>query len=267
MSENAHVVTPASKSGAALTESIRQYWNDHLHDLQIVSDPVGSLEFFQELERYRYDKLRYLPAFARFDQHKDMRVLEVGCGAGIDLALFAKAGADVVGIDLADAPIGLAKANLRLRTLSGSLHVMDAEDMSFENESFDVVYGHGVLPYTANPDRLVAEVHRVLRPSGEALLMIYNRRSWLNWMSRLTGTPLEHQDAPVYRMLSKGQFRQLFRAFRGLDITVERFPVPTELHHGWKATLYNRVFVKSFDWLPQPWVRRLGWHLLARARK
>jgi len=263
----AQALARASRPGSALTESIREYWNAHLHDLQIVSHPIGSPEFFQELERYRYDKLRYLPDFARFEQYESKRVLEVGCGVGIDLARFARAGADAVGIDLATAPIELAKANLRLKGLSGTVRVMDAEDMSFEDGSFDVVYAHGVLPYTANQDRLVAEVHRVLRPGGEALLMTYNRRSWLNWLSKLTGTALEHQDAPVYRMLSEAEFRRLLSPFGKLEVTPERFPVPTELHHGWKAALYNHVFVKGFDWLPGPWVRPLGWHWLAHARK
>lgn len=267
MSEMARALAVGSNPGATLAESIGQYWNVHIHDLQVVSHPIGSSEFFQELERYRYNKLRYLPDFVRFDQYRGRRVLEVGCGVGIDLARFAMAGAGAVGIDLADAPIELAKTNLRLKALSGTLRVMNAEDMSFEDGSFDVVYAHGVLPYTANPDHLVAEVHRVLKPGGEALLMSYNRGSWLKWMSKLTGTALEHQDAPVYRMHSESEFRRLLSPFRKLEITLERFPVPTELHRGWKAALYNQLFVKGFELLPGSWVRPLGWHLLARARK
>lgn len=255
------------QSAARPTEAVRRYWNEHIHDLEIVSHPIGSPSFFRDLERYRFDKLDYLPGLVKFRSYSGKRVLEVGCGVGTDLARFAEGGAGVFGIDLASVSIDLARKNFVQRGLTGEFHVMDGEEMSFDTESFDVVYAHGVLQYTADISRMVAEIHRVLRSDGLAILMVYNRRSWLRWMSKLTTTPLEHQDAPFYRMLSLHEFRDLLEPFDRVKIVPERFPVRTELHSGWQAVLYNHVFVNAFKLIPRPLIGPLGWHLVAFAHK
>ena len=64
--------------------------------------------FFEEIEDYRFEKLDYLPSLVDFDGYRGRRVLDVGCGVGNDLARFARGGAEVVGIDLAETSIDLA---------------------------------------------------------------------------------------------------------------------------------------------------------------
>ena len=142
---------------------------------------------------------------------------------------------------------------------------MNGERLQLPDGSFDVVYAHGVLQYTSNPTAMIREIHRVLKPGGEAILMVYNRYSWLNVMSKLFGVKLEHEDAPVLRKYSISEFRSLLAAFRRVEIIPERFPVRTRLHSGLKAQLYNRLFVDAFNFLPKPIVRPLGWHLMAKA--
>jgi 2-polyprenyl-3-methyl-5-hydroxy-6-metoxy-1,4-benzoquinol methylase len=250
-----------------LLRTIRHYWNEHIHDLEVATQPVGSAGFFQELEAYRFDKLRYLPQLVDFCGYQEKKVLEVGCGIGIDLLRFARGGALATGIDLAEVPIDLARQNFACHGLSADLRVMNGEALEFPEASFDLVYAHGVLQYTAHPERMAGEICRVLRPGGTAILMVYNRRSWLNALSRVMKIELEHQDAPVLRKYSTGEFKQLLRPFSHYRIIPERFPVVTRLHHGWKALLYNRVFVKAFEILPKRLVRPLGWHLMAFASR
>jgi hypothetical protein len=79
--------------------------------------------------------------------------------------------------------------------------------------------------------------------------------------------PLEHEDAPVLRRYSIGEFRRLLKPFASVELVPERFPVRSRLHKGWKGTLYNAVFVGTFNALPRAVVRRFGWHLLAFCRK
>ncbi len=74
---------------------------------------------------------------------------------------------------------------------------------------------------------------------------------------------LEHEDAPVLRKYSPGEFRRLLAEFTSVRVVPERFPVKSRLHGGWKGTLYNTFFVGTFNALPRAWVRRFGWHLLA----
>jgi 2-polyprenyl-3-methyl-5-hydroxy-6-metoxy-1,4-benzoquinol methylase len=248
-----------------LLEAIRDYWNDHIHDLEIAIHPVGTPEFFQELAEYRFDKLRYLPQLVDFSAYQGKQLLEVGCGIGIDLVRFAHAGAIVTGIDLSEVSIDLARQNFAQNGLTADLQVMNGEALQYEDSRFDVVYAHGVLQYTADAQKMVSELHRVLQPGGETILMVYNKYSWLNALSRLTKVELEHEDAPVLNTYSVREFANLLRPFDRVQIIPERFPVRTRLHHGLKATLFNGLFVTTFNLLPRPLVRPYGWHLMAFA--
>ena len=254
---------------ANLTAEIHDYWNDRIHDLEMTDQPVGSPEFFADLDAYRFDKLLYLPKVVPFDSYRGQSLLEVGCGIGTDLVRFARGGAHVTGIDLAERSIELARQNFAHAGLAGGidLRVADGEKMPFPDTTFDVVYAHGVLQYAADPARMVAECHRVLKPDGVAVFMVYNRRSWLHALSKVMRVPLEHEDAPVLRLVSAGEYRLLLAPFRDVQIVPERFPVVSRLHGGWKGALYNGVFVGSFNLLPLRVVRPLGWHLMAYCRK
>jgi len=250
-----------------LIRAIRTYWNERIHDLEIARHPVGTREFFEELAAYRYEKLDYLPRVVDFAGYSGKKLLEIGCGVGLDLAQFAQGGAEVTGVDLAGVSIELANKNLDYNGVSGNLQVMNGERLEFADETFDVAYAHGVLQYTADIETMIGEIRRILKPRGEAILMVYNRYSWLNFMSKLFGVKLEHEDAPVLNTFSIAQFRKMLSQFSQVEIIPERFPVPTRLHHGIKAAVYNGVFVSVFNMLPKPMVRPLGWHLMAMAIK
>ncbi len=249
------------------TEAIRRYWNERIHDLEMTSHPVGSREFFADLDEYRFDKLRYLPELVDFNGFRGQRLLEIGCGIGTDLARFARGGAEVTGLDLSQTAIDLAGKNFAHLGLTGDLRVADGERLPFPDASFDVVYGHGVLQYAAAPERIIAEAHRVLRPGGQGIFMVYNRISWLNLLSKVMKVALEHEDAPVLMKYSIGEFRALLAPFGDVRLVPERFPVKSRLHHGWKGLAFNTLFVGTFNALPRSWVRPLGWHLMAFCRK
>lgn len=243
--------------------AVRQYWEAHIHDLDITRHPVGSPGFFADLEHYHFEKLHHLHRLVPFSEFRGRRVLEVGCGAGTDLIQFARNGAIVTGVDLATLAIQLASANFRFAGLRARLAVGDGEALPFRERSFDLVYAHGVVQYTTNGQHLVDECRRVLKPGGQAIFQVYNRISWLNALSRVTKVDLEHADAPVLRKYSIGEFRALLRSFSRVRLVPERFPVRTRLHGGLKGTLYNTFFVGAFNALPRALVRRFGWHLLA----
>jgi SAM-dependent methyltransferase len=262
----AAVEAPASSAAAThVLEAIEAYWNKHIHDLEIARHPVGTRGFFRDLDSYRFEKLDYLPKVVNFGAYKGKRLLEVGCGVGIDLVRFAKHGAIVTGVDLAEMSVDLAKKNFAHQRVAGDIRKMDGEHLQFPDESFDAAYAHGVLQYTRDPAEMIREIHRVLKPGGEAIFMVYNRYSWLNAMSKLFGVKLEHEDAPVLRKYSISEFRRMLAAFQRVDIIPERFPVRTRIHSGLKARLYNTLFVDAFNLLPKAMVRPLGWHLMAKA--
>ena len=251
----------------ATIEEVRDYWNTHIHDLDVSRETPGSRGFFEDLDRYHFEKLHHLIRLVDFDGYRGRTVLDVGCGAGVDLARFARGGAEVTGVDVSESAIDLARKNFAQQGLRGRFDVADGEQLPFADGTFDLVFAHGVVQYTAHPQRLVDQCRRVLKPGGEAIFQVYNRISWLNGLSKLMKVGLEHEDAPVILKFSLGEFRRLLAGFREVRIVPERFPVKSRLHGGWKGAIYNGAFVGTFNALPRPLVRRFGWHLLAFCQK
>jgi ubiquinone/menaquinone biosynthesis C-methylase UbiE len=246
---------------------IREYWTKNLHDVEITHHPAGTMEFFMDIEQYHYEKLEYLRRIIDFNAYKAKKVLEVGCGLGIDLVQFAKGGAIVTGIDLADNAIELARRNFSLHGVHGELLVMNGEELSFNDNSFDVVFALGVLAYTHDAALIVREIYRVLEPGGEAILMMYHRNSWLFFFADLLGFRLGREDAPVFKTYSIDEFQRMLKDFSRSEILTVRFPVKTRIHKGSKAAIYNRLFVPLFNMIPEAMVRRFGAHLIAKAKK
>jgi ubiquinone/menaquinone biosynthesis C-methylase UbiE len=204
----------------------------------------GSREYFDVIADYRYRV--YAPWMKRticFDKYRGARVLEIGCGTGTDLAEFARAGAIVTGVDLTARGIEIARSRFQVYGLSGEFAIGDAEDLSFPDESFDVVYSFGVLHHTPNTERAVEEIHRVLRPGGRAIVMLYNKSSLYYWgsvilkrgvfggrllregaadiMSRVVEYT-ETDGRPLVKVFTRSQVRHLFRAFRDCCVSVDQ---------------------------------------------
>lgn len=253
--------------GAVTTAAVRRYWNEHIHDLEVTSHPPGSPGFFADLDEYHFDKLHHLLRVIDFDGHAGRRVLDVGCGAGVDLVRFARGKARTTGVDVAESAIALARQNAGHQRLAAEFCVADGERLPFASDTFDFVYAHGVVQYTPGHQLIVDECRRVLKTGGTAFFQAYNRVSWLNALSLVMKVGLEHEGAPVLAKFSPGEFRRLLRGFSRVEILVERFPVKSRLHGGWKGALYNGLFVGAFNAVPRRLVRRFGWHLLALCRK
>jgi SAM-dependent methyltransferase len=256
----------ASPASDPLTTRVRAYWNVSLHDRHASLAPVGTTEFFRDLDAFRFAKLNYLAERVNFAGYRDRCVLEVGCGAGVDLLRFARGGARVIGVEVAENALGLARANFEAAGQTARWIHADGGDLPIPSASVDLVYCHGVLQYAAEPERIVAEARRVLRPGGEAVFMAYNRCSWMAWMSRTMNTPLEHQDAPVFRLYSATELDRLLAPFEERRVVPERFPQRTRMKRGWKAALFNHLLVPVVSLLPRPLIRPYGWHLMAYCR-
>jgi SAM-dependent methyltransferase len=167
-----------SEANFQLKERVRAFWQEHPCGTKFADAEPGSRRFYQLVEEHRYQTEWHIPAAAGFAETKGQRVLEIGCGLGTDGAQFALAGADYTGIDLTDAAVALARRRFELFELVGTFHTGDAENLDFENESFDLVYSHGVLHHTPDTERAVQEIHRILKPGGRAVVMLYHRNSY-----------------------------------------------------------------------------------------
>jgi SAM-dependent methyltransferase len=161
-----------------LKERVRAFWQAHPCGTKFSDAAMGTPEFFERVEAHRYTKEWHIRDAADFAGARGLRVLEIGCGLGTDGAQFAKAGADYTGIDLTEAAIELARKRFEVSRLTGEFRVADAENLDFADDSFDLVYSHGVLHHTPDTARAVQEVHRVLKPDGRAIVMLYHRGSF-----------------------------------------------------------------------------------------
>ena len=110
-----------SSPAAASIDDIRDYWNRHIHDLEITKHPVGTPGFFADLDQYHFEKLHHLLRLIDFDGYRGRQVLEVGCGAGTDLVRFARGGAIVSGVDLSSSAVALATRNFEQQGLKADL--------------------------------------------------------------------------------------------------------------------------------------------------
>ena len=200
-------------SNAELKERVRAFWQAHPCGTRFADAEPDTRRFYELVEKHRYEKEWHIPAAADFAGARGLRVLEIGCGLGTDGAQFAKAGADYTGVDLTEAAVELARKHFELFNLRGTFQTADAENLDFKDDSFDLVYSHGVLHHTPDTARAVHEIHRVLRPGGRAVVMLYHRNSYnyrvnirvlrrggvhlLRWESglsfvhRITGEPID----------------------------------------------------------------------------
>src|SRR5262249_53583435 len=102
---------------------------------------------------------------------------------GIDVARYAMAGARATGVDLTPRHVELARVHLAALGLDAAIELGDAEVLPFPDSSFDRVSSNGGLHHTPDMPAALSEVHRVLRPGGEARIIVYNRNSLHYWLS------------------------------------------------------------------------------------
>ena len=165
---------------------VKGYWKGKNIRQQWYSDRnAKSIAWFNELRYYRYNLYyRYLVEDAEFKYHTNEKVLEIGIGAGTDLAEYALNGAKVSGIDLNNDQIELTKLNFQQRGLEYEyLGEGNAEDLKFSDNTFDLVYSFGVLHHTPNTQKAINEIFRVLKPDGKAIIMLY-ARGWKHYIKR-----------------------------------------------------------------------------------
>jgi ubiquinone/menaquinone biosynthesis C-methylase UbiE len=149
---------------------IQQYWNERIHDLEMTKHPVGTPEFFADLDAYRFEKLHYLPRIVDFSGFAGKRLLEVGCGIGTDLVRFARGGAVCTGIDLSQTAIDLARRNLSVNGVTADLQVGNGEALPFPDASFGGVLMIATICFAEDAPALFREAARVLRPGGHLLV-------------------------------------------------------------------------------------------------
>ena len=255
-------MTPSMEPRATLG-TVRQFWESHVNnEYYAPGHDRGSAAYFEQIERRRYRWHYHLVELFSALRGSRGRLLEVGCGMGLDSVQLASCGFSVTAVDLTEVAVGLARRFAEYRGVSIDFLVGNAEELEFPNASFDVIYSFGVLHHTPNIQSAVAEVHRVLRAGGTALVMLYHRRSLVYAIHRLLRLPFESprnlkDECPVVETFTKESARGLFRDFTTVSVHADYpFTYGFRFLTFWLPTFAKRALGRA-----------LGWHLMIRATK
>jgi ubiquinone/menaquinone biosynthesis C-methylase UbiE len=247
---------------AELKDEVRNFWN---------ADPCGSrylgeVDDFEAHARMRYELEPYIPEFAQFSSSRGLKILEIGVGMGADYLEWLKAGADASGVDLSAISVERARRRCELAGHQADLRVVDAEHLPFPDKTFDVVYSYGVMHHSPDTAQCLREAWRVLKPGGDARIMVYHHPSitglmlWLRYgifRKSLRNTVYQHLESPGTKTYSHAEIRTLMNDFE--DLNLRQVFSPGDL-------LINQPLARFQSWLyrlvwkffPRTLVRKLG---------
>ncbi|MDZ7938373.1 MAG: class I SAM-dependent methyltransferase [Rhodoferax sp.] len=211
-------------------QEVRAFWNEASCGEALYLSGEDR-EGFTEQSLRRYELEPYILDFARFEEFRGKKVLEVGVGLGADHQKFAEAGADLYGIDLTERAVAHTRNRLACFGIESRLEVGDAEHLAYGDASFDLVYSWGVLHHSPNTPHAIAEVWRVLKRGGVCKIMIYHKWSmvglllWLRYafLSLRPFTSLKqiysrHLESPGTKAYSMAEAKILFEVFAEVKI-------------------------------------------------
>ena len=253
----------------ASLDTVRDYWNRRPCNLRHGTAPVGTREYFDQVEARKYMVEPHIPAFTEFEKWRGKKVLEIGCGLGTAAVSFARAGADYTAVELSDESLKLARQRFEVFGLKGRFHSGNAEELSkvVPVETYDLIYSFGVIHHAPHPEKIVAEVRKFMGPHSEFRLMLYAKNSWKNILIEAGFDQPEAQSGcPIAFTYTHDEVRKLMQGYVVTDIRQEHiFPYVVE-----KYVQYEYELQPWFKAMPKEMFRALekalGWHTLITAK-
>jgi len=264
---------------------VQAYWDRRPCNIRHSPRPVGTREYFDEVEARKYFIEPHIPRFAEFERWRDAHVLEVGCGIGTDTINFARAGAWVTAVDLSPQSVEIARQRAEVYGLADRIRfsAANAEELSqvVPAEPYDLIYAFGMLHHTPRPHRVLEEFRRYCRPGTILKLMVYHRLSWKVleivlgygrgqvWKVRdLVARYSEAQEgSPVTHTYSRREIRDLVAryGFWVRELYVDHiFPyqIAEYIRYEYRPKWYSQAMPRPlFRWLET----HLGWHICLTA--
>ena len=270
----------APEESIARREAQRQWEANPCAADSVTGRARESLEWFREARKVRYhDYAPWLISTTGIDSIRGKRVLEIGVGLGSDHYTLARGGNEMTALDLSREHLRLTSLHLELEGLKTEAVHGDMENMPFPDGTFDVVYSFGVLHHTDNMDRAVAEIHRVLKAGGIAILSVYHResiyfwiglmlingvlRGWLfrfGWKRTLARIEAGAGDdfVPQVHLLTRNSLRGLFCSFQILNLACYHIGIPSRVQRRLRTS--TRLQLERL-------LRPFGWYLTITAQK
>jgi SAM-dependent methyltransferase len=162
---------------------VQSFWNAHPCGDHIVGGLHHVFEddyerFFAAYDAWRYRQEAHIPACLDQTDWQGRKVLEIGLGQGAESEQLIRRGASWSGLDLTQESVDRVRARLAVRNLPyDDLRRGSALSIPWPDSTFDIVFSHGVLHHIPDIHQAQSEIHRVLKPGGRLVAMLYARAS------------------------------------------------------------------------------------------
>ncbi len=263
-------------------EQVGAYWDARPCNLRHSPQPLGTREYFDEVEARKYRVEPHILTFADFSRWQGKKVLEIGCGLGTDTINFARAGAQVTAVELSETSLALARRRAEIFGLDITFHQGNAEELTslVPIEPYDLIYSFGVIHHTPHPRRVIEEMRRYMDRDSLLKLMVYHRHAWkVFWILlkygrgafwKLEELVARHSEAqtgcPITYTYTRASIQELLSGLEILSSQVDHiFPYKIQdyLRYRYTRVWYFRYLPASFfRWLERRW----GWHLCVTAK-
>jgi ubiquinone/menaquinone biosynthesis C-methylase UbiE len=274
----------------ALKVAVRKFWGNRPCGVAHSEHATDSRAFFEETEKHRFEvhtdwDRPFLKEAVRFTEHTNKTVLEVGVGIGVDAIQWGRAGNRFFGVDYNLPSVEITKARFADEGIPGTFLNSDAENLPFADNYFDLVYSFGVLHHTPGTEKAINEVYRVLKPGGQAIIMLYYKWSAMTIGTIILGNGIrqgklfktkslnqlisnytewdsqtETSVCPLTKVYSKRETAKMFSKYKNVNM---------DIHYLWPG--HFGAFRRVMPFLPMSTKRRLherfGWNLMIRGTK
>ena len=144
------------------------------------------LNFFETIDKRFTNSIQkifdnekyFIENFLKKKELKKLNVLEIGTGMGCHSEILSKNSKKFTGIDITITASKITKKRFKIKKIKGLIHKMDAEKLTFKNNTFDLIWSWGVIHHSSNTEKILNQIHRVLKPGGQAVIMIYYKSWW-----------------------------------------------------------------------------------------
>ncbi len=170
-----------------MENEIKDFWQTHPCGAELVGDLNEETraeyeDFFRRYDDYRYSTEPHILSNLDRIDFTNKKVLEIGLGQGADSEQIARRGGIFSGADLTKEAVKRTRMRFSLHDLAHErIEQASALDLPFSDDKFDIVFSHGVLHHIPEIKAAEQEIHRVLKPNGELVVMLYAKRS-LNYL-------------------------------------------------------------------------------------
>lgn len=159
---------------------VKKYWNDRPCNIKHSDNPIGHIEYFDEVEKRKYFVEPHIVNFAEFDKWKNKKVLEIGCGIGTDSINFTRAGAELTCVELSEKSLEICKKRFQVYGLNARFILANAENIGelLQGEKFDLIYSFGVIHHTPYPEKIIKSIKNLCDDNTTIKIMLYSLISY-----------------------------------------------------------------------------------------